>query len=383
MNYPIIPGERPYAPEEAELIKEFFLKACRVFGSFGYDYAHLSHFEPFSVQELAFGEEARKAITFKDTAEKEHFSLRLDFTTQVVRTLSGQRHLKLPERLFYFGNLFSLEGRGYESLQTGVELLGERSLRADAEVVEVLLTYLRSLGLKDLKVILGHGGAVKKLTAKSPSLRKALQERNLEALRRELGENFLPLIKVSEEEEALESLEKLGLSEERRELEEVARLLKEREVRVLYDLCELRRFPYYTGVTFEVFEEGGKVLAGGGRYDELSSLYGKELPATGGAVYLERLLELLRGKKPRKDYFIVDRSGRGLGEKLARVLRSKGKKVALELSDRPLEKSLSYAFNKGFKEVLLLEEEGLKIYTTPKDFVKSTLREFLSLLERA
>ena len=91
-------------------------------------------------------------------------------------------------------------------------------------------------------------------------------------------------------------------------------------------------------------------------------------------------MDLLNGKKHKKDYYIIDKTEEAIGEELADILRAKGKKVGVELLNRGLEVSIRYAFEKGFKEVIVLEEDMLKIYTTPKDFVVMHVKDFLKLL---
>ncbi|WP_461829633.1 ATP phosphoribosyltransferase regulatory subunit [Aquifex sp.] len=381
MKPSLVSGERFYSLSEANLIKELFTKASQIFESYGYEYVTLSHFEPYEFQELAFGEKAKEAITFKDTSTGETLSLRLDFTTQVVRTVSLLHNLKLPERLYYFGNTFSLGGESYEKLQAGLELLGVPDIKGDLEIIEILFRYLRSLGFKKLKVIISHAEIVQKLTGGNQEKRIAFYERNYEELRSILKEKAETFLKVTERGEELKILEELGLEKEAEILTSFGKALREKGIPFLYDLCEVRDFPYYDGIIFEIYDEESKLsLAGGGRYNKLTKLYGKEIPATGGAIYLEKLLDLLNGKPPKKDYYIIDLSQKRLGEELADILRGKGKKVAIELLDRNVEVSIRYAFEKGFREVLLLEDDILKVYTTPQDFVVMHVKDFLKLL---
>lgn len=381
MKPALISGERFYSFPEANLIKVLFSKASEIFESYGYDYINLSHFEPYEFQELAFGEKAKDSITFKDTSTRETLSLRFDFTTQVLRTLSLLHHLKLPERLYYFGNTFSLSEDSYEKLQAGIELLGVPNLRGDIEIIEILFKYLRSLKFKKLRVIISHAGIVKKLAGRNERRKKAFYERNYEEIKTFLGSIGELFLRVIERDDELEPLKELGLGEEVESLIRFGGLLREKGIPFFYDLCEVRDFPYYTGIIFEIYDEESKYsLAGGGRYDNLTELYGKEIPATGGAIYLERLLDLLPKRVNKKDYYVIDLSKKGLGEELAEILRSKGKKVAIELLQRNPDVSMKYAFEKGFKEVLLVEDEHLKVYTTPKDFVLMHIKDFLKLL---
>ncbi|NPA33193.1 MAG: hypothetical protein GXO04_06165 [Aquificae bacterium] len=381
MSAPLVSGERFYTLGEANLIKELFLKASEVFESFGYDYVNLSHFEPQEWQEVAFREKAKEAITFKDTASKESFALRLDFTTQVVRTFSGLRDVNLPLRVYYFGSVFSLSKRGYEKLQTGVELLGEKGIPADVEVIELITELLKKLGFKELRVILSHAGIPKKLTNGRQELLRAFLERDTQALRDILGDNTERFLALTSSPSDISFLSSLGLEEELKELLRAGEELRSAGLEFVYDLCEVRSFPYYTGIVFEVFSPEGGALAGGGRYDNLSRVFGKELPATGGAVYLEKLLELLPAKKPKKDYYVVDVSKRGVGKHLARVLRSLGKKVGVDLGKRSPQRAIHVGFESGYGEVLLVEEERIKVYSSPGEWVTMSVKEFLELIK--
>jgi ATP phosphoribosyltransferase regulatory subunit len=60
--------------------------------------------------------------------------------------------------------------------------------------------------------------------------------------------------------------------------------------RVIYDLGLLRSLGYYTGAVFEVYDAAfGSPMGGGGRYDDLLGRFGRELPACGWALDVERV----------------------------------------------------------------------------------------------
>ena len=60
--------------------------------------------------------------------------------------------------------------------------------------------------------------------------------------------------------------------------------------RVQLDLGLLRDLGYYTGAILEVYDPAlGQIIGGGGRYDRLAGRYGRELPAAGFALYVERV----------------------------------------------------------------------------------------------
>ena len=60
---------------------------------------------------------------------------------------------------------------------------------------------------------------------------------------------------------------------------------------VMFDLGIIRDFDYYTGMVFETYTSGlGYPICGGGRYDRMAGAFGREQPATGFAMGIERVL---------------------------------------------------------------------------------------------
>jgi ATP phosphoribosyltransferase regulatory subunit len=286
---------RVFTLEESNLIKDVFLKASETFERWGYSFIKVPLIEPWEDQAAALGERSGRAITFKDTRTGDLLSLRMDFTTQVVRTVVNLKELTPPLRVYYFGSVVSLEG---EALHTGIELVGEGSLEGDAEVISAVYSLLEGLGIGDLTVSIGHVGVVEGILSSvedREEVRRAFLEKNLSYLRRRFGGSpvaDLPLMQGGRE--VLRFLDRLGFTEIREELERIGDLLAERGVRFVYDLSEIRELPYYTGVVFEVFHPDlGSPLAGGGRYDRLSSLLGSDLPSTGGTVYVDQISSLI------------------------------------------------------------------------------------------
>ena len=385
----ILPFERILTQEESNLIKRSIRTATDVFERWGYNYIKLPAFDHYDVHSRALGGRASEVIVFKDSEGGSLVSLRADFTAQVVRSVSFFKVWHYPLRLYYFGTLFSSGGNTWETFQAGIELIGVDNVEGDAEVVSAIWDYLRALGIKELVVSIGHVNIVNKLLDRveeglRDEVRRAFKERNLSLLKTAFGGGLIPKLPlIQSPEEALAALSELGLEEERRELELLGRYLREAGVRFTYDLSEVRDFPYYTGVVFEFFHpELGSPVAGGGRYDRLSDAYGGEFPATGGSVYVDRLMNLFEPELEPKDYFIIDLSkDKRFGFKLASTLRSKGYRVGRDIVSRATEHSLDYAFSEGYrKAVVVLDERDVKVYTTVKDYTLLTLKEFLELV---
>ncbi len=282
MKFP--PQERFFNFEESEKLKDFFLKACETFS--GYRYIMLPSIELYSPSFHGEG-----AFVVGSLQEGNLLCLRKDWTVSLARFLSLQRELELPLRVFYFGNTFSSKVE-FESFQVGIELLGEPSRKAEVEVIQKIGDYLKACGLRELTVSVGHVGIAQSLLKRyGENHKKVLLEKNFSELSD--APELLELLTAQGGPEVLEkfkekhpefSLECDGLLEVYESL---------RDLNLLFDLSELRPQDYYTGLVFEFFHPSlGYPVAGGGRYDGLYQALGRDLCAVGGAVYLDRLLEL-------------------------------------------------------------------------------------------
>ncbi len=383
----VLPFERILNLEESNLLKEAVLKAIRVFESWGYNYLKLPYFEFYESQKKTLGDRIKDSITFKDPFTGELICLREDFTVQVVKSVSFLRTCQFPLRIYYFGTVFSV-GDVLERFQTGIELIGVPQVEGDAEVISAIYTYLKSLGFSNLKVSVGHIGVVEKVllsvnNSKREIVRKAFKEKNLSLLRGIFGKDKraeLPLLQGGYE--ILNVLADIGFEEERELLEMLGKLLDQADVNFSYDLAEVREFPYYTGIVFEIFTpDTGFPIAGGGRYDRLSEVYGESFAATGGTVYLDRVLSITKPELCKKDFFILDTTeDKKYGFKVASYLRGKGYKVGRDIVKRSLKHSLEYAFSEGYNRVVVIEDKGkVSIYTNTNEFISVNLKEFLKL----
>ncbi len=280
--------ERFFSFEDSEKLKQFFIKACQVFEDYKFlmlptiekhDPKIISqHYKPFFVGACQDGT---------------LLNLRADWTVSLARFLSSLRNLELPLKVFYWGNVFSLTD-DIERFQMGIEHLGVEEVRNDAEVIRKLCEYLKECSVMDFVVNIGHMGIVNGMLERYPDKQriiKALFEKNFSELKdhTELTE----LLYMQGGKEVIEEFASKH-SEFSKECEELYELSEYLEgIPVIFDLSEIRLQPYYTGIVFEVFHPKiGYPLAGGGRYNKLYSLFGRDIPAVGGAVYLDRLLEL-------------------------------------------------------------------------------------------
>jgi len=289
----------------------------------GFQEIILPTFEYLDVLSVGLSPEIlEKSYKFPDSASGRVLVLRPDATAQIARMVAmGLGADNSPLRFAYRTTVFRYEpehrGRDREVFQVGFELMGDDSAAGDAEMVALLVEVLRQVGLSHCKISLGHVGFLKGLLSRSglsPYGRKqaeiAVARKDLPLLEDILDKERVPRSTVKT---VLEVPERCGAKDVLKwgrriagkdrslllpltRLERVYDLLKLKGVHdaVVLDLGEFRGFDYYDGVVFDVFTDAlGSELGGGGRYNHLIGRFGRECPAIGFALDLDRVFSAL------------------------------------------------------------------------------------------
>lgn len=139
---------------------------------------------------------------------------------------------------------------------------------------------------------------------------------------------------------------------------------------VSYDLGMLSKYSYYTGIIFKTYTYGtGEYLVTGGRYDKLLVQFGKDTPAVGFAIVVDRLMQALSRQKIETEVkrvekmVLYERSAREAAIGLARHFRGNGQ--ALQLIRRPSDKSVmdyvSYARRQRISRLFYLTGDGKQV----------------------
>jgi len=249
-------------------------------------------------------------------------ALRADFTSQVAR-IAASRFVGIPApiRIFYSGKIFRAEphdaGRRREKWQVGFEILGANDVAADAEAVTRILDSFTALGINQFRIAVGHIGYFNGLMAQAGITGELLQKLKYLVERKDTG----GLAQASQDSPmslaAREALMRFPNLHGGREILAEARSLAPNEIsrdavvrleallaaiqqhpqadKVFLDLSEVEGLGYYTGMMLRAFAAGvGEDVGNGGRYDDLVSRFGADLPAVGFSFDLDLLLEALR-----------------------------------------------------------------------------------------
>jgi ATP phosphoribosyltransferase regulatory subunit len=329
---------------------------------------------------------------FQDKSGK-LLALRAEMTAPIARFVSATLNAeKMPTRLYYIANVFRYNepktGWQREFWQAGAELIGSNSCDADAEIIALMINALEGIGLKNVRVDLGHVGLIKSLMKSAgisseaagkiqklidkkdqSGLAKALESLKIDADLKEFL-SLLPRLRGQFEviEKASELIDGKLARKPIENLEEILETIEYYGVldRITLDLSILREIEYYTGVVFEAYvPDIGLELGGGGRYDRLIEEFcGKPIPATGFALIVDRCLIALESQGYRfptsvaaNAILLPARSEfKREATSIAELLRAKGITLEIDVLGRDLPSNLSYASRVGIPYAIIVGE---------------------------
>lgn len=293
---------------------------------YGYHPIQTPTFEFFDIFGREIGTTPSKDLYKFFDREGNTLVLRPDITPSIARSAAkyfGEEDM--PIRLCYMGNTFinnsSYQGRLKESTQLGAELLGDPSVDADAEMISMVVECLKTAGLQDFQISIGHADFFRGLMEAA-----GLQEEQEEELRNLISnKNFFGVEEFVETLNLDRDLKQLfGMlgnlctgSDELKEakgyaeayprikkaiegLEELHKILELYQVSryISFELGTISDYQYYTGIIFAGYTFGsGEAIVKGGRYDKLLTYFGKDSASIGFAIVIDQLMAALSRQK--------------------------------------------------------------------------------------
>ena len=326
-------GTRDFLPAEAKFRSQVFSSVKSVFARHGFDPFETPAFERLETLSGKYGDEGEKLIFKilkrgeKAASGEADMALRYDLTVPTMRLFSHRRS-ELPRvvKRYQIGPVWRADrpgrGRFREFCQCDVDIIGSASPIADIEILLTLSAALEQLGLVEFKIRLNSRQALKGLmTAYGlPTRSHGVVLTTLDKLDKigvagvveglsELGlaggriDQLMTDLKSENPHEAL--LSRINSTEVGRDglalVESINNYVSPmlgNKASISVDPFLARGLDYYTGPIFEFVAEGGVgSIAGGGRYDNLSTLFMKEgVPVCGGSLGIERIILLLSGQ---------------------------------------------------------------------------------------
>jgi ATP phosphoribosyltransferase regulatory subunit len=297
--HPIPSGTRDVLPDEMRELRAIGEAIHAVFDARGYGEIATPALEYEAV--LVRGDAAAAAPAYRLFDEHGNvLVLRSDMTIPIARVV-GTRYAgaQPPLRFSYLSHAYRSvlpqRGEPREILQAGIELVGAPGPEGTAEALTVLHEALTAAGLRNWRVGLGDASLYPRLLDRvgvpegaRPQILHELVTRDYVGLQREVERFGAPeLLELPQRRGGPEILEAPETAPLRAVYDLLAPAVGER---VIFDLGLTRSLSYYTGAVFEVYDSAlGSPLGGGGRYDDLLGRFGRELPACGWALDVERL----------------------------------------------------------------------------------------------
>ena len=326
----------------------------------------------------------KEMFTFEDRGGRS-LTLRPEGTASVVRAYienSMQNEFAI-NKLFYIGTMYRAErpqkGRYREFNQFGVECIGGSSPLIDAEIIALNINILKEFGIENINLLINTVGCSKCKPIYNKALREAIGSRKdelCETCQRRYETNILRILDCKNEKckEVLKDIPKFYdyVCEECKEhfdklCEELNRINQNFTVEPML----VRGLDYYTKTAFEVQTNAlgsQSAILGGGRYDNLVGLFnsGKDIPAVGSAMGLERLLIVLENNKniinDRLDVFII--AFKETEKEILKVmqdLRAANISCDCDFSIKSVKNQFKSANKRNSKFALILGEDELKM----------------------
>jgi len=394
-------GMRDFLPKEAEKMRYVEQATRELACLYGYQEVITPVVESFDLLAAKAGEEMRlRMFAFNDLGGRK-VALRPEFTPSIARLVATEMRIApKPLKLFCVGSLYRYDepqyGRFREFWQANYELIGSNRSEADAEILAITNQLLRKLGVHKYYLKIGHVGIIRGILSQ-------------EGIGEDLQNQVMQLLDHQKWNEALEQMQKLGVSEmccatlknifetRGRDATRVLRKVKQavknygEAVAAVENLQEIldmtwnsgfkfetlveagfaRGLEYYTGMIVEPYvpELEGLALGGGGRYDRLVELFGGEpTPAVGIALGPDRIVLAMEKQKVQfkirggKSVLVIpiNQDMRAKAFEISSMLREEGIASETEVMGRELPKALSDASRRDFTHVVLMGPDEAK-----------------------
>ncbi len=355
---------------------------------FGYQEIRTPLLEPIELFVRGIGDSTdiveKEMYAFEDKGG-DHLALRPEGTASAIRAyLQHGFQVESPQcKWYYLGPMFRRErpakGRYRQFYQAGAELIGVAAPAADAEIIDMAVQFIESLGIGPVRVLLNSLGGEQT----RPLYRKALvehyskhEQKLCEDCSRRLERNPLRILDCKVEGcralsvDAPSVHDYLG-EDDREHFDEVRRLLDKGGTPHQVEPTMVRGLDYYTRTIFEVQAESSALGAqtsvlGGGRYDNLvKQLGGRATPSIGFSFGIERLIMVMPESTHKEQVPLVFVAGVGKQSldralDIARTLRRQGRRVEVAHTGASLRSQLKKADKLGAAFAVIAGEEEAK-----------------------
>ena len=420
---PTLPkGTRDFGPGEMKK-REYLFKIFKdTFSLYGFNALETPSMENINVLNGKYGEEGDKLIfrildsgdfikdvdniESKDSnnlrKEISKKGLRYDLTVPFARYVSMNRDkITLPFKRYQIQNVWRADrpqkGRFREFYQCDVDYIGTKSIVCEAEIIDLVYSIFKKLKIQDFSVKLNNRkvlfGIVETLSLQDNFDKICIIIDKIDKIGKDKFAEELKNIDLSKSQ--IEKLNSVlffdGSNDDKikflkdilsksstglegiNEIENLTKLSKE----FIFDINLARGLSYYTSSIFEVILDEKNIgsLCGGGRYDDLTEIFGyKDISGIGISFGIERIYEIMKERNlfpdsiNKKDTVLVcSMSEKYLDDSLriSSILRNNNISTDLYPDNPKLKKQLQYANNNDIPYVIIIGEDEVtsKLYT--------------------
>ena len=385
-------GTKDFLFEECLVRRKVENRLHGIFRSKGYSELITPSLEFFDVFQTEFTHYPPERLYKLTDSKGRLLVMRPDSTTPIARVVATRlRDAALPLRLYYNQTVYrfepALKGRSDEIMQMGIELLGTSSYMADVEMVTTAIDVLAACSDGSFSLELGDAGVFKELMRElnatpeeRENIRYLIETKNYPALNDVLdtmGDSKiaaalkkLPALfggeEVFEKASQLYSSQRIDeiLTDLKKLYQDISKVIG--TGRLTVDLGMVNNADYYTGVIIKGYLEGyGEEVLSGGRYNKLLADFGYDIPATGFAVNVDAVSNIVRQNGeipvPSADAVIYAEQGYEMkAVSVAEQLRKKGMVVEYGFFDQ-LELVREYARERNIGKIVIVDEEVTEV----------------------
>ena len=325
----------------------------------------------------------KEMFTFEDRGGRS-LTLRPEGTASVARAYvenSMQNEFAI-NKLFYLGTMYRAErpqkGRYREFNQFGVECIGNSSPLIDAEIILLNINVLKEFGIDDVNLLINTVGCSKCKPSYNNALKEAIgnkKDQLCETCQKRYEGNILRILDCKNEKckETIKDIPKFYdyvCDECKEHFDKLCEELTRIGQKFTVDPMLVRGLDYYTKTAFEVQTNAlgaQSAILGGGRYDNLIGIFnnGKDVPAVGSAMGIERLLLVLENQNniitDRLDAYIVAfKETENEVLKIMQTLRANNISCDYDFAVKSIKSQFKSANKRNAKYAVVLGEDEFK-----------------------
>ena len=255
-----------------------------------------------------------KTFKFLDSVSARMLGVHSDITPQIARIDSKRANSEEIKRYCYINAILQTKADDFYAsrspIQAGIELYGFKGIDADIEVIVLMLSSLRLLGISTPTLSLGNTAIFNALCDSAHlnindkvALRDIFKRKSIPDLDNFLSQNqikesnkFKSLISLDGDEkildDALEVFKEMpSIIDAIDDLRKLNDFFKDYDTELMFDLGEVKAYEYHDGIVFAAYSKKySKAIAQGGRYDGLSQSFDSPREATGFSFDLKFLI---------------------------------------------------------------------------------------------